>query len=87
MRPAADPLAGAAASAWRRRHRRKQVANVVQSAAADALDGISWREFETLVGEGFRSQGYQVVETGGSADGGVDLVPTKDGERFLVQRK
>ena len=28
-----------------------------------------------LVGEGFRLQGYQVVETGGGgADGGVDLV-------------
>lgn len=34
-------LAGAAVSAWRRRHRQKLVANVVQSAAADALDGKS----------------------------------------------
>jgi restriction system protein len=43
-----------------------------------------------LVGEGFRLQGYQVVETGsGGADGGVDLVLTKPGknggEKFLVQ--
>lgn len=80
-------LAGAAVSAWRRRHRQKLVANVVESATADALDGMSWREFEMLVGEGFRLQGYQVVETGGSADGGVDLVLTKGGEKFLVQCK
>lgn len=80
-------LAGAAVSAWRRRHRQKLVANVVQSAAADALDGMSWREFEMLVGEGFRLQGYHVVETGGSADGGIDLVLTKGGEKFLVQCK
>ena len=53
---------------------------------------MSWREFEMLVGEGFRLQGYQVVETGGGgADGGVDLVLTKPGknggEKFLVQCK
>jgi len=41
-----------------------------------------------LVGEGFRLQGYQVTETGGGgADGGVDLVLTKGGEKFLVQCK
>ena len=45
-----------------------------------------------LVGEGFRLQGYQVVETGGGgADGGADLVlskPSKNGgEKFLVQCK
>lgn len=80
-------LAGAAVSAWRRRHRQNLVANVVQSAAAGALNDMSWREFEMLVGEGFRLQGYQVVETGGSADGGVDLVLTKGGEKFLVQCK
>ena len=47
-----------------------------------------WREFEMLVGEAFRLQGYQVVETGGGgADGGVDLVLRKDRETFLVQCK
>lgn len=85
-------LAGAGMSAWRRKERQSLVANVTQNKAADALDGISWREFEMLVGEGFRLQGYQVVETGGGgADGGVDLVlskPSKNGgEKFLVQCK
>jgi len=85
-------LLGAGISAWRRRERRNLVVDVVQSQATDALDGMSWREFEMLVGEGFRLQGYQVVETGGGgADGGVDLVLTKPGisggEKFLVQCK
>lgn len=50
---------------------------------------MSWREFEMLVGEAFRLQGYSVVENGGGggADGGVDLVLTKTGEKFLVQCK
>lgn len=85
-------LLGAGTSAWRRRERKNLVADVARSKATDALDGMSWREFEMLVGEGFRLQGYQVVETGGGgADGGVDLVLTKPGksggEKFLVQCK
>jgi len=85
-------LIGAGMSAWRRQARQKLVANVTQSKAIDALDGMSWREFEMLVGEGFRLQGYNVTETGsGGADGGVDLVLTKSGknggEKFLVQCK
>jgi len=85
-------LAGAAMSAWRRKERNDLVVDVARSKASDVLDGMSWREFEMLVGEGFRLQGYQVVETGGGgADGGVDLVLTKPGksggEKFLVQCK
>jgi restriction system protein len=68
------------------------VTDVAQSQAGDVLDGMSWREFEMLVGEGFRLQGYQVTETGGGgADGGVDLLLTRPGrsggEKFLVQCK
>ena len=85
-------LGGAGMSAWRRKERKNLVIDVAQSKASDALDGMSWREFEILVGEGFRLQGYQVVETGGGgADGGVDLVLTRPGknggEKFLVQCK
>ena len=83
---------GAITSAWRRRERKNMVVDLARSKATDALDGMSWREFEMLVAEGFRLQGYQVVETGGGgADGGVDLVLTKPGmnggEKFLVQCK
>ena len=85
-------LAAAGMSAWRRKVRQGLVTDVAQSQASDVLDGMTWREFEILVGEGFRLQGYQVVETGGGgADGGVDLVlarPGKNGgEKFLVQCK
>ena len=85
-------LGGAGMSAWRRKERKNLVSDVAQSKATDALDGMSWREFEMLVGEAFRLQGFQVVETGGGgADGGVDLVLTRAGkngsEKFLVQCK
>lgn len=81
-------IAGAGASAWRRRERQALVTNVVESKAADVLDGMSWQQFEQLVGEAFRLQGYSVSETGGGgADGGVDLVLNKGGEKFLVQCK
>ena len=85
-------LLGAVTSAWRLRERKILLADVARSKATNALDGMSWREFEMLVGEGFRLQGCQVVETGGGgADGGVNLVLTKPGksggEKFLVQCK
>ena len=81
-------LAGAGVSAWKRKRRTALVADVAQSQASDVLDGMSWREFEILVGEGFRLQGYQVLETGGEGpDGGVDLVLRRGGEKFLVQCK
>jgi restriction system protein len=81
-------LAGAGMSAWRRRERRQLVANVTAGKAADVLDGMSWQQFERLVGEAFRLQGYRVMEAGGGgADGGVDLVLSKDGEKHLVQCK
>ena len=72
-------------SVFRRRKRRQLLAGV--SAAPDALNAMSWREFEMLVGEAFRVQGYSVVETGGSADGGVDVVLRKDSEKYFVQCK
>jgi restriction system protein len=68
-------LVGAAASALRRRQRRALVENVSANPTADTLDGMDWQTFELLVGEIFRRQGFQVVETGGGGpDGGVDLV-------------
>ena len=77
-------LAGSGMSALRRKKRQNLVSDVAQCLASDALDGMSWREFEMLVGESFRLQGYPVVETGG---GGIDLVLTKPGngggEKFL----
>lgn len=81
-------LIAAAISAWRRKQRRELIAGVSEAESANALDGISWREFEILVGESYRQQGYQVAELGGAGpDGGVDLVLTKGNEKFFVQCK
>lgn len=79
---------GALVSAWRRRERRQLAQNVTEGRAADVLDKMTWVQFERLVGEGFRLQGYAVAETGGGgADGGVDLVLRRGREKFLVQCK
>jgi restriction system protein len=81
-------LIAGAVSAYRRHERKQLVSNVVGASSVDALGDITWREFEMLVGESFRLKGYQVSETGGGGpDGGVDLVLSKDGEKFLVQCK
>jgi restriction system protein len=53
-----------------------------------SLSAMDWREFEMLVGEAFRRQGYKVREIGlGGADGGIDLILQKDGATVLVQCK
>ncbi len=81
-------LLGAALSAWRRRKRADIFNGIVVSDAADSLDGMSWHEFEMLVGEAFRLDGFQVEERAtGGADGGVDLVLTQGNEKFFVQCK
>src|SRR5208337_4326220 len=52
------------------------------------LRSMSWQDFERLVGEAYRQQGYTITETGGEGpDGGVDLVLNKNGETILVQCK
>lgn len=68
---------------------RKQRAQLYDSQAADPrLEALSWRQFELLVGEWFRRQGYTVDETGmGGSDGGIDLIVRKDGRKELVQCK
>lgn len=54
----------------------------------DSIRGLSWQEFEHLVGETFRRQGYLVEETGTSgSDGGINLVLNGHSEKVLVQCK
>lgn len=81
-------LIGASMSAYGRHKRAKLIDNVQESPSASVLNGMTWQEFEMLVGEAFRRRGYTVTETGGGgADGGVDLVLRKGSEKFLVQCK
>ncbi len=50
---------------------------------------LNGEEFEWLVGEVFRREGWQVRETGSqdSPDGNIDLELTRDGQRMIVQCK
>ena len=54
----------------------------------DAIDRMSWQEFEVLVGEYFRREGFGVTDNGGGgADGGVDVVLRSGEASYLVQCK
>lgn len=55
---------------------------------AESLRELSWLEFERLLAEAFRREGYTVEPGGGSApDGGVDLRLFQEGRLVLVQCK
>lgn len=72
------------------RQRRKTLLKDVKAATqpGKTIDGLSWQQFEQLIGEVFRGQSYSITETGGNGpDGGVDLILRKGGEKYLVQCK
>lgn len=73
-------------AAWRRGTRKKRLLDTRDGIAS--IRELSWREFEELVAEAFRREGYRVVEnTKAGADGGVDIRLRRDGKLFLVQCK
>lgn len=80
-------LIGAMVSFFKQSHRRSLFATVSANPKV-SVKSLKWLEFERLVGEALRRDGFQVAEQGGAApDGGVDLVARKDGKRFFVQCK
>ncbi|MEO6409637.1 MAG: restriction endonuclease [Burkholderiaceae bacterium] len=81
-------LLGAAISAFKRHQRCRLLGEVTHNEVGPALAHMNWREFELLISEAFRTQGYRVEQSGGGgADGGVDLVLSRGGEIHLVQCK
>ena len=77
---------GALVSLFRRGRATRLHASAARS--AEALDAMSWQDFEILVGEYFRRQGFGVHDNGGGgADGGVDVVLRSSAEHYLVQCK
>jgi len=65
---------------------RTQVLN--KQTGLNSIRDLDWKQFEQLVGEAFRRQGYSIMETSqGGADGGIDLQLKKGSEIFLVQCK
>jgi restriction system protein len=69
--------------------RQKKLYNTVAaSSGVGALNEMSWDDFERLVSEYYRRQGFQVSREGGNGpDGGIDLVLRQKGETYLVQCK
>ncbi len=85
------PLAlslGAFVSFSRRRRQSELHGQVAKDSSLDALEKMTWREFEGLAAESIRRQGYRVVERGGDGpDGGVDLELHMGKDKYLVQCK
>lgn len=81
-------LLGAVVSAFKQMKRQRNLARVAAAPSRDALESMSWRDFEQLVGEAFRQKGYRVEERGGAGpDGGVDLALRQGKDLYLVQCK
>jgi restriction system protein len=67
-------------------YRRRRLLNT--QSGIESIRELSWQDFELLVGEWFRQQGFAFYENGGGrADGGVDLRLSRDGKTSIVQRK
>lgn len=78
-------LIGAGMSAYKGRYRARLLD---KQSGIESIRAMSWRDFEMLVGETFRRQGYMVEERGGGApDGGIDLALYKGGKKTVVQCK
>ncbi len=68
------------------KHKRRAL--LATQSSLETLRGMTWQNFELLVGEAYRRQGYAVEEKGGRGpDGGVDLVLRREGQTTLVQCK
>ena len=54
----------------------------------ESIRELPWKQFEDLLGEAYRRQGYSVMENSSlGADGGVDLTIRRGGATYLVQCK
>jgi restriction system protein len=54
----------------------------------DSICALPWKQFEQLVGEVYRRQGYDVIERAGAGpDGGIDLELRSKDQRLVVQCK
>ncbi len=81
-------LAGAFVSFKRRQRQGELHSQVASDSSSNALEKMSWKEFEGLTAETFRREGYRVVERGGDGpDGGVDLELFQGADKYLVQCK
>lgn len=81
-------LIGAGVSFYKRRRQSELHLQVARAPTRNALENMSWREFEGLTAEVFRRKGFHVAERGGNGpDGGVDLELKAGTDKYLVQCK
>jgi len=79
---------GALLSAIAAARQKKLYNNVAARKDVAALNEMGWEDFERLVSEHFRRNGFQVTREGGNGpDGGIDLVLRQKSETYLVQCK
>lgn len=63
-------------------------ASATVPSSTPTMDAVSWAQFELVIAECYRRQGYEVeVSAGYGADGGIDVKLSKPGELALVQCK
>lgn len=67
--------------------RRAAFMDLGNSRKTTSSDNLHWRDFERILQEAFRRQGYLSVESPSGPDGGYDIALRKDGKRYLVQCK
>lgn len=72
---------------WTLRRRARDGADLpaTPGRAATSLDGMDAREFEALVGEAFKLQGYQIIEAG--RDRSAALMLRRERQTFIVLSK
>ncbi len=76
------PAPISAFSTWRKRKLLDNQKNI------QTIRSLTWRQFEELVAEAYRRQGYTVIENQTiGADGGIDVRLKKDNALHLVQCK
>ncbi len=74
------PAPISAFNAWRKRRLLDEQEDIA------SIRSLSWKQFEELVAEAYRRQGFRVVEnTSGGADGGVDIRLVKNGPPRSMQ--
>lgn len=61
---------------------------VDRQSGIESIRALPWKQFEELLGEAYRRQGFTVFENAGKGtDGGIDLTIKRGGATYLVQCK
>ncbi len=67
---------------------KKLFEKVASRSGISSLNEMSWEDFERLISEYYRRNGFQVTREGGNGpDGGIDLILRRKSETYLVQCK